>query len=194
MKYFTLKRLAINILLRSKKSIPKVRFAKVIYFVFKYAVSHDDNKFDDLEFVRMPLGPVPVGFMDLSRDSEFGVEEKTTGLMYNRQSYYLADDSNHLIQNYSFDMDKLVEQIGNFHTSELVELSHKDISWKTHSNGQEYFITKEDVKTLLPKKNRISLSSEVDDQLVQARLVAGMENDAVEDSTFLEYPEHKNVK
>lgn len=188
-----LKQLAINILLRSKSSLPKVRFAKVIYFVFKYTVNHDDNSSRDLEFVRMPLGPVPVGFMELINDDDFVVEETTTGLMYNRQSYYLSNKNSHLIQNYSFDMDKLISKIEHFRTNELVELSHQDSSWKSHSNGQEYFINDEDIKLLLPRKSKLSVSSEVDDQLVQARLVAGMESDAIIDSTLLEYPDHKNV-
>lgn len=194
MKYPLLKQLAINILLRSETSLSKVRFAKVIYFVFKYAVASDNNAPSDLRFARMPLGPVPVGFMELNSDPEFKIEETSTGLMYNRQNYYLTDKSSHVSDNFNFNLDDLITKIEHFSTSELVELSHQDSSWINHRNGEEYFINPDDLKKLLPRKSKPISSSEIDDQLVQARLVVGMEDDAVADSTFIEYPEVNDGK
>lgn len=189
MKYDLLKLLAKDILFQSHSAISKVRFAKMIYFAYKHLVKLNIYSSEDLAFIRMPLGPVPVGFMDLSTSSDFLVKTSALGLMYNRESYELKDREKYLCAIDEKILNEFVLKLHSFSTSKLVELSHEDYSWKNHSNGQEYFLTKKDLETTLPRTS-ILVNEDIDNQLIQARLVHGMEDDAVVDSTNLEYPEN----
>jgi len=189
MKNTMLKTLAKEILLYSEQPLAKVRFAKVIYFVFKSLVIHKKYKVTDLAFIRMPLGPVPYDFMNLSEDSDFGVEESAVGLMYNRQSYYLKNKTQFKESSNADVIKAVLSKLSSFSTSSLVEYSHLDPSWINNVNGANYYINSDDLKQSLPKSGR-PLDLIIDNQLLQARLLSGAENDAVVDSTNLEYPEY----
>lgn len=187
-----LKQLVFNVLKESNLDIPKVRLAKMTYFTYKYLVSINKYKLDQLKFIRMPLGPVPVGFMDLAKDDIFSVRESTTGLIYNRQLFSLKNKNISSLE-YNFDLSRFIKKLENYPTNKLVELSHQDISWKNHNNGDEYFITDNDVAKSTPNRRKKVIKTKIDDQLIQANLVEGMKNDAIEDSTYLEYPNFKNI-
>ena len=187
-----LSRLAIAILRLEKKSISKVRFAKTIYFVHKELIRLGKATSSDIYYIRMPLGPVPDGFMKLELSNPvIQVVKVFTGLAYNTSQYSLRKKFFKRPGDTSLDDDikKILEKLEPFTTSELVELSHLDESWKHNVNGVTYSIAAEDLKYELPFRKRLSsLSSEADDQLLQASLVKGMIQDIVSESTDLEHP------
>jgi hypothetical protein len=185
-----LNNLAKEILNNESTGLSKVRFAKTIYFVYKGLLLKSLIQADAIRFIRMPLGPVPVGFKELNQDSEILIKTTTSSLFYNTETY--------LLKNYKENFDKLnrdaiasiLKTIKNVPTSELVEISHKDPSWSKNGNGSEYYISEDDLKLGLPLNNKNSLSPEIDEQRIQARLVEGMLTDIVEESTLLEYPDN----
>lgn len=170
--------------------ISKVRFAKVLYFTHKYLVQAGLSTTQQMEFIRMPLGPVPVGFMELT-DANIKIEElRSPELSYDKQVYKLDtklnwDDS---VQN---TVRACLEILGKLQTSILVEISHREPSWLGHANGQYYCLTAEDLKIPLLRSDKSQISPALDGQRLQARLVEGMLDEIVEDSTSLEYPNLK---
>lgn len=185
----TLVKLAEAILYKEKGGLSKVRFAKTIYFVHKELVRNKLLKATDIEYIRMPLGPVPVGFMSLQDQRNVSVFTKSTQLMYNATVYTISDE-------YTPDQGKVLDaitstlvEIDHISTSLLVELSHKDPSWAGSFNGVEYFIKDVDLKNKLPKKSKTQkVDPELDEQLIQSKLISGMMPDIVGESTDLEYP------
>src|ERR1044072_9186741 len=82
--------LAKEILQIVPEGLSKVRFAKILYFVHKGLVQKNINTNADIKFIRMPLGPVPVGFKELINDEDINVVEmSTTALIYDNQVYTL---------------------------------------------------------------------------------------------------------
>src|SRR3989344_4400740 len=65
----------------------KVKFAKLIYFLHKELIRSSLVNSNDLLFVRMPLGPVPVDFMNLQNQEGIDVSMQATTLLYNSQIY-----------------------------------------------------------------------------------------------------------
>lgn len=187
-----LSELAITILRLEKKSISKVRFAKTIYFVHKELIRLGKATSKDIYYIRMPLGPVPDGFMKLElMNPVIQVVKEFTGLAYNTSQYSLQKKLFKRVGDTSLDADikAILERLEPFTTSELVELSHLDESWKQNVNGITYAITPEDLKHKLPSRKKLrNLSNEADDQLLQASLVKGMIADIVSESTDLEHP------
>lgn len=187
-----LSELAITILRLEKKSISKVRFAKTIYFVHKELIRLGKATAKDISYIRMPLGPVPDGFMKLElMNPVIQVVKVFTGLAYNTSQYSLQKKLFKKTGDTSLDIyiKAILEKIEPFTTSELVELSHIDESWKNNVNGVTYSITAKDLQHKLPSRKKLSsLSSEADDQLLQASLVKGMIEDIVSESTDLEHP------
>lgn len=182
-----LNHLAKNILALERNPISKVRFAKTIYFVYKELVRNQLVDIKSLKFIRMPLGPVPDGFMALSDDAiKITHTPAGSGLIYESVNYHtdaLFNGSNaekNIIQ-------KTLNILRKNSTSELVEISHKDYSWLNNKNGNRYHITDKDMA------NNLSLLTDTtnqdNDDRLQASLVRGMLDDIVSESTDLEYPE-----
>ena len=184
-----LRKLAIEVLKNSPDGLSKVKFAKIIYFVHKGLVNCKLSSTNDLEFIRMPLGPVPVGFMGLSEDSAFSVSKVTNvGLVYNSQIYTVKEDQQTSGDDeFSGAVKKLFDQLNKMTTSDLVEKSHQEPSWKEFVNGTKYFISSSDLAIPLPKSSGALRGD--DNQRLQEKLVEGMIDDIVSGSTSLEYPD-----
>lgn len=182
--------LAKEVLHTQPQGISKVRFAKIIYFVHKGLVQWNIATVEQLQFIRMPLGPVPVGFKELTDDVMIEVTEiKNSSLTYNAQTYKLRNNTIDIASKYESYIKQIVENLKPLQTSELIEISHKEPSWLHFQNGDEYYLSKEDLQQSLPtRKTTSDISKEMDDQRIQARLVEGMLSDIVDESTSLEYP------
>lgn len=168
------------------EGISKVKFAKIIYLVHKYLVNCGHVEVKALKFVRMPLGPVPVRFMDLESEKDLVVRSELTSLSYNREVYVLKKGVSTPKIFYADEVSHVVNKLISISTSDLVEYTHKEKTWKSFSNGQEYFISRDDFKRPLPVKGK-DLSKSLDDQKLQAKLIKGMLKEIVEESTNLEY-------
>lgn len=181
--------LATRILQAAPNGLSKVKFAKIIYFTHKMLVAQAMRKSNELKFIRMPLGPVPVGFMALG-DKNMHITKRANALSFDMQLYrFNGSDTYHdamqtLIQT-------MVTQLDAFSTGELVEESHKEPSWIKYPNGYEYMLTKEDLSRPLPKRTSIASDTTLSDQHLQAKLMEGMLDDIVDESTLLEYPAQK---
>lgn len=182
--------LAKDVLLHETNGISKVRFAKILYFIHKELIRVGEVASDELSFIRMPLGPVPYGFMDLglSKHIDVLIADKAA-LSYNTQIYKLKKAEKVKPSEYYPVVERVLNALHAFNTSQLVEISHLDPSWVKAKNGDDYYITKEDLSNNLPKNNAPKLSKELDAQRLQASLVSGMIDDIVEESTSLEYPQ-----
>lgn len=182
-----IQQLAKDILLSAPQGISKVKFAKTIYFVYKHLVLGGAYRARDLSFIRMPLGPVPVGFKSLATDPDIKViSQNASYLTYNQETYRL--DENFIQSHQVNDMvDDVVTKLLAFTTSQLVEESHKEPSWLGRHNGDEYTITQADLSLSLPAKPAL-LNENTEDQHIQAQLIVGMLDDIVDESTALEYP------
>ncbi len=172
--------------------LSKVRFAKILYFLHKGLVQKKLATIAQMRFIRMPLGPVPVGFKHLAKNPDFTISEISQSLSYNTELYTLKNGHRSLQNNDLKIVKEIVEALRSLATSFLVAESHKEPSWLNHSNGTEYELTLDDINRPLPKSNRSPISSEIDNQYLQARLVEGMLDDIVEESTSLEYPQKEN--
>lgn len=182
-------KLAKEVLFCEPQGLSRVRFAKFIYFVHKSLVQKKFEDASSLKFIRMPLGPVPLGFRDLVNVADFEVSEEESNLSYNKFIYRLRGNFISSSSKRSDEINKVVLQLRHFPTSWLVGVSHKEPSWINLKNGDEYFISQEDLKIPLPHGKGMSLSHEFDEQKMQAKLVEGMIDDIVEESTSLEYPQ-----
>lgn len=182
--------LAKQILKLTPEGITKVRFAKILYFTHKGLVQEKLSSVKDMEFIRMPLGPVPVGFKELSEDKEIKVNEVATSpLVYDKQLYTLNDDGVYFSdEKRTAAIKKIIGQLASLSTSEMVAIAHKEPSWMNHRNGDEYYIGEDDLKISLTTAKSSGVNSEIDNQHLQARLMEGMIDEIVEESTSLEYP------
>lgn len=182
--------IAKDILLHEKNGISKVRFAKTLYFIHKELVRENKITSEELSFIRMPLGPVPYGFMDLHLRKHIRTYiSNNETLSYNTQIYAIKDSKEVNPSDFYQTVERVLKELNSFPTSQLVELSHADPSWIQKRNGEQYEVTIEDLKVSLPKINTTKLSTEIDEQRLQASLVSGMIDDIVEESTNLEYPQ-----
>lgn len=178
-----------EILAVSNKPIPKVRLAKMVYFSFKELVLEGYYQPDDLAFIRMPLGPVPLDFYDiLMTDGDIKITTTNVGLSYNRQNYSLNPGVS-VKSPYLPLLSRIVNQLDQYPTSSLVEISHNDPSWLDNNNGDPYYVSKSDLKHFKGIK-AAKHSDEIDDQLIQSKLVKGMKEEIIKDSSALEFPDH----
>jgi uncharacterized phage-associated protein len=180
--------LAAGILQLEPGGISKVRFAKLIYLVHKSLVQNKKSEVAQLSFIRMPLGPVPDGFLKLHTKSFITTEESSVGLSYDRMLYRLTpgvDVSNDIDLRH---IKLLLDHLRTFTTNSLIEYTHGEPSWINNKNGVCYQISSEDLLRKIIKKSIGMINSE-DSNLMQAQLVGGMLDDIVEQSTLLEYPE-----
>lgn len=165
----------------------KVKFAKLIYFVHKELIRSELVGSSELSFVRMPLGPVPVGFMNLQDQDGIEISELPTPLLYNSQVYnYSGSDKPELSDSIVTLAKTTLRPLILMSTSDIVELSHQEYSWKKLSNGIEFNISERDMETEIPKNVK---SSKENNSSLQEKLVSGMLSDIVASSTSLEYPE-----
>lgn len=185
-----LNNLARQILTLAPEGITKVRFAKVLYFAHKGLVTHSSVGIKEMKFIRMPLGPVPIGFKSLSTCADIVTTIKKSSLLYDMEVFNLATQAHgqYFNEEIALNISEIYEKIAPLPTSELVEVSHKDPSWINHKNGEEYFIQKEDLKFSLPSNSSAKTDPEIEEQKLQAKLVAGMLDEIVDESTLLEYP------
>ncbi len=165
----------------------KVKFAKLIYFAHKELVRSELSRTSDLAFVRMPLGPVPVGFMHLQDQKGIDVSELQTQLSYNSQVYnYSGVLESDLSDAVVYSVKTTLKPLVLMSTSNIVELSHQEDSWKKLKNGEEFNVSGADLETKTPKNVK---ASQENDSSLQEMLVSGMLSDIVASSTSLEYPE-----
>jgi hypothetical protein len=180
--------LAQQILVSSEKGLSKVRFAKIIYFVQKGLVQANISQKESLGFIRMPLGPVPFGFQEMTDLPNIAIKIEPNSLTYNAEVYSVKNKNEVATDNVE-KVDSLYKRLQSFRTSDLVEYSHKEPSWLRNKNGVQYFLADDDLSIDLPKKSK---SNSVDEkQLLQAQLLNGMLTDIVDESTALEYPTEK---
>lgn len=187
-KSLKLYQLAKIILLVEKEGLSKVRFAKIIYFVHKELVRLEAMNRNELQYIRMPLGPVPDGFMKLDAYPGIKVEIKPSGLSYNSAIYKLAWPSGFSIKRNALfiKIEEILAKLHRISTSDLVEISHKEPSWLRHKNSELYFISSEDMNNPFPVASRQAKLDE--NQSIQASLIKGMLEDIINESTDLEYP------
>lgn len=182
--------LAKQILKVIPEGLSKVRFAKILYFTHKGLVQKNLSAPNDMEFIRMPLGPVPVGFKDLSQDPEIEVTEMgISPLVYDKQLYVLQGMNNYFEDGRLKAIQEISLQLNRLTTNQLVSIAHQEPSWLNHKNGQEYFLEEADLRIDLPTSKLSNVSSEIDTQHLQAKLIEGMIDDIVDESTLLEYPD-----
>ena len=185
----SMEKLARNILsLEEGHQLSKVRFAKTIYFVHKELIRNGLMARDSFQYIRMPLGPVPHGFMKLTfLCPEIALEKEKTGLAYATEKFTTAA---------SFDGNEeerrvikgTLDTLRKYQTSSLVDTSHRDPSWIEHKNSAQYYISENDMKNDLSILEQFSTSVNDENDKMQASLVRGMMNDIVIESTRLEYP------
>lgn len=186
-----LNNLASEVLALAPGGVSKVRFAKLIYFSYKWLILNCGLEYDQIKFIRMPLGPVPVGFRNLTTDTNITVVRHGGALLYDTEIYKLTNGTSgdFLGLDMAQNLKKIFQMIGSYPTSILVDQSHKDPSWINHKNGEEYFIQIEDLNIHFTKLSLTDIDPRMEDQKIQARLVEGMMEEIVEESTLLEYPE-----
>lgn len=193
--------LATTILLLNHGPISRVRFSRTIYFVHKELVRKKLMQLDDIAYLRLPLGPVPEGFMTLAIDLPNIIVQPIASptLSYEAEEFALSDTEKSLDstsqnpQQLYHVVEKTLAALKTHSTSELVAASH-DQSWLAHANGERYFLTTTDLKNTFPfitisLRFRIKRPANNEIGLLQATLLRGMLNDIVRESTDLEYPD-----
>lgn len=196
--------LASLILILNHGPISRVRFSRTIYFVHKELVRKKLMRIDDIAYLRLPLGPVPEGFMTLASDHPDIIIRPIagSGLSYEAEEFTLPNEQ----EPANNSSDRAAEQqqiqrviqrtllaLQSHPTSELVSASH-DQSWTYHKNGERYFLTPADLKNTFPflsitLRFRLKRPANNEIGLLQATLLRGMLNDIVRESTDLEYPD-----
>ena len=186
-----MEKLARNILALEKgHSLSKVRFAKTIYFVHKELIRNGLSAKGSIKYIRMPLGPVPDGFMKLTETCpEITSYKQRTGLAYETENFSTKANFDGTEQEKVVILGTL-DTLRKFQTSSLVDTSHKDPSWFNHRNGEHYDITDDDMKNDLSILETFFAGADDDEEedKMQASLVRGMLEDIVSESTKLEYP------
>ena len=182
------------------KPISKVKFAKTVYFAHKELIRNGLAHNGDFAYIRMPLGPVPDGFMELADNhSDIIVSEERSGLSYNSKNYSLKKtilsrvSGNTRVKDNSLKkvVSDTLDILRSMSTSQLVERSHEEPSWKKNLNGNRFYISDKDMAlTLFDGRIVVTASptGKSDDEYLQASLIRGMIDDIVSESTNLEYP------
>lgn len=169
-----LRDLAKEILALEPEGFSKVHFAKAIYFVEKGLILNNFSNQNNLGFTRMPLGPVPVGFMEIKSDADFTITIESTGLSYNKELYKINQSSSAPASSRTGAIKNVLNQIRGLTASQLVEFAHEEPSWIKNPNGKDYFISDEDLKIPLPVKNGHRVDASLEEQKLQSKLMEGM--------------------
>lgn len=192
--------LASLILYLNHEPISRLRFARTIYFVHKQLIRKKLMHPEDIAYLRLPLGPVPEGFMTLTFDhSGISVRPISSSILsYEAEEFVFSGSTGELILRDGHEslyhvIEKTLAALKVHSTSELVAASH-DHSWLTHANGERYFLTAADLKNTFPfiaisLRFRLKRPTNNEIGLLQATLLRGMLNDIVRESTDLEYPD-----
>lgn len=179
----------------SHKGLPKVRLAKYIYLSHKRLVNDELVGNKDLKFIRMPLGPVPVGFKELKGKAFVEVTVDSVGLSYNREKYSLKDSEIPIDGTGIFTAVKeVVNVLDKLRTSTIIEYTHKEKGWKDHKNGEEFYIDEEDLKRRNPKDDNSEKNASAEEMQIQSLLIEGNIEEIASENTALEYPELLNGK
>lgn len=202
MNFYELSR---TILLLNRKPIGKIRFARLIYFVHKELIRKKFMTPDAIGYIRSPLGPVPENFLSLAeKDDIISKKSDSADLSYASEEYTidanarLDDPETALLEQYREilkQIERTLAALNQYSTPDLVEMTHQDPSWQTHPNGELYYISAADLKnafpfsTLAPIRIKIRFSKPTRTGAMQAKLLRGMINDIVKESTDLEYPD-----
>lgn len=159
-----LQNLASLILAINGQPIRRVRFAKAIYFVHKALINQKLASPSDIRYIRLPLGPVPDGFLNLAVDFPNLITEKTDSfnqLSYESEFLSATSDPQSLLATADprvvEGIKQTLSQLNTFSTPELVKHS-QDPSWSMHFNGERYELTPVDLKNtfpVLPKAQRL---------------------------------------
>lgn len=182
--------LAQAILAGSPKGVSKVRFAKLIYLLHKSLVQSGKERPDRLEFQRLPLGPVPVGFFQLAKTlaaNDISIQTTSYGLSYDAEIYRLKSGARASV--YTAEVEHLLRLTERRATSDLVNYTHKEPSWLSNPNGATYYLSPADLKRKLRFAPATDETQADEIQDMQASLVRGMIEDMVQESSSLEYPE-----
>lgn len=160
--------LASLILAIGGQPIRRVRFAKAIYFTHKALIAQKLAQISDLKYIRLPLGPVPDGFLTLATDFPDLITENADllgQLSYESEFLSACPDPQALIAKFDPKIVSSVQQtlslLNTFSTPELVKHS-QDPSWLTHFNGERYELTSLDLKNtfpVIPKSQKLFHSS-----------------------------------
>lgn len=201
--------LARTILLVNHRPISKIRLGRVIYFVHKELIRKKLMRFEDITYLRSPLGPTPDGITSLTESRQIvSQHNQSSNLSYTNEEFALneggkqSDHEEQMLEQYQ-EVQRVIERtliaLSHYSTPELVEMSHHEPSWQNHLNGQSYFITPADLKitfpflsSLRPLRIKIRFRSKPlqnKSGIMQANLLRGMISDIVKESTDLEYPD-----
>lgn len=201
--------LARTILLVNRRPISKIRLGRVVYFVHKELIRKKLMHFEDIAYLRSPLGPTPDGLAGLAQHQNIvSQHNESSDLSYTNEEFALGKNTNQteqeeqMLEQYQ-EVLRVIEQtlvaLSNYSTPELVEASHHEPSWQSHLNGQSYFITPSDLKitfpflsSLRPLRVKIRFRAKPlqnKSGIMQANLLRGMIHDIVKESTDLEYPD-----
>lgn len=182
------------ILIANEEPISIVRLPRVIYFIHKYLIKLKVMKAEDIKYTRRPLGPAPKELSKiLANHKYFKVEDFDSPLSYNKHSYSIVKVRSFLPYRKPKDdhelpiINELITKLRTISTSSLVDLAQSEPSWLGHSNGEEYYITDLDLESNSLEKLKINWTGE-SANLLQAKLIRGMLEDIVKESTDLEYP------
>lgn len=157
--------LASLILAIENHPVRRVLFAKAIYFTHKTLVNQKLMLISDITYIRLPLGPVPNGFLTLALSYPQLISEKTDvigHLSYESSEFSLAHpDPEAIIASFDPKITTVVRQVlallDTFPLPEIVKHS-QDPSWLAHFNGELYELTPLDLKNtfpVLPKAQRL---------------------------------------
>lgn len=159
-----LHQLAGLILAITGQPIRRVRLAKAVYFTHKALIRHQLMQISDIKYIRLPLGPVPEGFLTLAADFPTIVAEKTDtigDLYYESEFFSTVPEVPAFIATFDAKITDVIRQtltlLNNFSTPELVKHS-QDPSWLAHFNGEHYELTSLDLKNtfpILPKTQKL---------------------------------------
>jgi hypothetical protein len=126
--------------------------------------------------------------MDLKGDG-IAIFLQPSALSFDKQTYTGNGQSNYSDKEQEH-IREVVQSLNGISTNELVEASHLEPSWLSHVNGVEYYIATDDLSQPFPKTKSVSQDEKLSEQHLQAKLVEGMLDDIVDESTLLEYPKH----
>lgn len=195
----TLLQLANLILALNQQPIRRIRLAKLIYFAHKELIRKGIMQPSDIQYLRMPLGPAPIGLVSLTEDSNgeiYSIKIPSPLLTFESEEFgthFAPQTAQQTSPKASLIIKKMLDALNKKPTSELVKLSQRDPSWRLHHNGEHYDITPSDLKNPLPriqfKINIVRHLSDNEAEAIQAALLRGMTPDIIEESTDLEYPD-----
>lgn len=191
-----LEQLTILVLSLSETPLTRIRLAKTLYFVHKELVHKKLMTFQDISYIRLPLGPAPEGLSGLlDAHPDILAQDSPVNLLYDNKTYTLkaTEKSPNFDPKIISYVQKILKLLDNYRTPELVHASQEDPSWLAHLNGERYQFTSADLKNPFPNPQlrlKIHIKTTPNDiGALQATLLRGMLADIVKESTDLEYPD-----